>query len=314
MTARLVSQKLVFADLAPLVGATPGKGGTVSTQQRQTEAQLEARGELFPNVPLHVERLRAMNMDVSLDAKRVLAPEYLPVTALSFRVVVDDGVATVRPLTLALAGGAVKGELGIDARRDIPAVRADLAGDNLDFGLFFKGSRFFDTTHGKIGARIHLRGAGRSLAQVMAVANGDVELAMTGGTVSDLMVSLAGLQLADALILSIQDHRIAIGCALGRLNFRNGTERFDRTLFDTRKSVLHVDGWVSLAQQAVDVRINADPKKFDLLDLNGPVEVKGKIRSPQVSIRPVLPIPHPVVGTAKDVPCAALTGGLMGAR
>ena len=148
----------------------------------------------------------------------------------------------------------------------------------------------------------------------MAVANGDVELAMTGGTVSDLMVSLAGLQLADALILSIQDHRIAIGCALGRLNFQNGTARFDRTLFDTRKSVLHVDGWVSLAQQAVDVRINADPKKFDLLDLNGPVEVKGKIRSPKVSIRPVLPIPHPVVGTAKDVPCAALTGGLMGAR
>ena len=69
LTARLTSQHLSFADLAPLVGATPGKRGNVSAQQARTEQQLEARGELFPNVPLHVERLRAMNMDVSLDAQ-----------------------------------------------------------------------------------------------------------------------------------------------------------------------------------------------------------------------------------------------------
>ena len=72
LTAKLVSQKLVFADLAPLVGAPPDKpGGNVSPQQRQTQKQLEATGDLFPNVPLKVEKLRAMNMDVTLDAKRV---------------------------------------------------------------------------------------------------------------------------------------------------------------------------------------------------------------------------------------------------
>ena len=75
LTAKLVSQKLVFADLAPLVGAPPDKpGGKVSPQQRQTQQQLEATGDLFPNVPLKVEKLRAMNMDVTLDAKRVIAP------------------------------------------------------------------------------------------------------------------------------------------------------------------------------------------------------------------------------------------------
>jgi AsmA family protein len=55
LTARLVSQHLAFADLAPLVGVTPGKTGNVSAQQKQTEQQLESRGGLFPNVPLHVE-------------------------------------------------------------------------------------------------------------------------------------------------------------------------------------------------------------------------------------------------------------------
>ena len=92
LTAKLVSQNLAFADLAPLVGAPPGKTGNVSAQQRQTQQQLEATGDLFPNVPLHTERLRAMNMDVTLDAKKVVAPAYLPMQALAF----DAGASVPR--------------------------------------------------------------------------------------------------------------------------------------------------------------------------------------------------------------------------
>ena len=84
-------------------------------QQAQTEARLEERGELFPNVPLHVERLRAMNMDVSLDAKRVVAPSYLPVQSLTARVQVENGRAIVRPLDMGFGGGKAEGELSVDA-------------------------------------------------------------------------------------------------------------------------------------------------------------------------------------------------------
>ncbi|TBR30890.1 MAG: AsmA family protein, partial [Reyranella sp.] len=97
LTAKLVSQKLVFEDLAPLVGATPARKTNVSPKQAQTQAQLEATGDLFPNVPLQVEKMRAMNMDVTLDAKRVIAPPWLPVQALAFRVLIHDGNATVKP-------------------------------------------------------------------------------------------------------------------------------------------------------------------------------------------------------------------------
>ena len=98
LVAHLVSPHLAFADLAPLVGATPGKTGNVSIQQKQTEQRLEAKGELFPNMPLHTGRLRAMKMDVTLDAKRVVAPSYLPVQALAARVQLAEGRALVQPL------------------------------------------------------------------------------------------------------------------------------------------------------------------------------------------------------------------------
>lgn len=309
LTAKLVSQNLTFADLAPLVGASPGKRGNVSAQQRRTQQQLEATGDLFPNVPLHVERLRAMNMDVTLDAKRVIAPSYLPVQALAFRVLIDNGRATVRPLTLAITGGgSIGGELGIDAQTDVPKVRAALKVQDVEFGAFFRGSRYFDATHGKVQGRVALAGTGRSLAQVMGGADGHVDLAMAGGSVSSLMVSLAGLQIFDALILYITgDNRIPIHCALGRLNFQHGNVVFDRTLLDTEKSVLHVNGQLALAPQLMKIEVKADPKKFDLLDLHGPVVVEGKLRSPSISIARVIPIPTPVFGDAKSVPCVDLT-------
>src|SRR5262245_8965141 len=204
LTAKLVSQNLAFADLAPLVGAPPGKRGNVSPQQRQTQQQLEATGDLFPNVPLHVEKLRAMNFDVTLDAKRVVAPDYLPVQALSFRVLVDNGRATVKPFNLALiGGGTVAGELGIDASAQVPKVHAALRGTNMELGMFFRNSKYFDATRGRIEGQVMLTGYGRSLAQVMSVADGHVYAALGGGSVSSLMVSLAGLQIFDALILYV---------------------------------------------------------------------------------------------------------------
>ena len=147
---------------------------------------------------------------------------------------------------------------------------------------------------------VNLAGVGRSLAQVMGGADGRVVVATTGGSVSSLMVALAGLQLFDALILYVTgDNRIPILCAAGRMNFQQeARSSFDRTILDTQKSILRVNGQVALKSQVVNVEVKAEPKSFDLLDLHGPVAVTGKIRAPQISLGRSFPLPTPVVGTA----------------
>jgi uncharacterized protein involved in outer membrane biogenesis len=315
LIAHLFSQHLAFADLAPLVGATPGKVGNVSSQQAQTEARLEERSELFPSVPLHVERLRAMNMDVSLDAKRVVAPSYLPVQSLAARVQVENGRATVRPLDLGFGGGKVVGELSVDAAAANPTSRVNLRFDGVELAAFFRGSRFFDTTDGRLKGRIVLAGTGRSLAQVMGSADGDIVMTMAGGSVSGLIVSLADLQIGSALVLYITgDNRIPIRCAIGRLKFDHGLVAFDKTLMDTQKSILHFDGEAALKTQQLRSKITADTKQFDLLDLHSPVLIEGKIRSPSISLGRKVPIPTPDFGGAKDADCGELTRQLWAAK
>ncbi len=89
------------------------------------------------------------------------------------------------------------------------------------------------------------------------------------------------------------------------------TVTFNKTLLDTQKSVLDVQGQVVLQSQVVKAEVKAHPKSFGLLDLHGPVAIKGKIRSPNVSIARSIPIPTPVFGNAKNVDCGGLTAQLL---
>ena len=57
----------------------------------------------------------------------------------------------------------------------------------------------------------------------------------------------------------------------------------------------------------MNAQVKADPKSFDFLDLHGPVLVQGKIRSPQISIGRVIPIPTPVFSDVKTIACEATT-------
>ena len=293
LTAELTSQNLAFDDLAPLVGASPGEN-----------AALRAKGDLFPDVPLHMEKLRAMPMDVTLDAKKVVAPDYLPVTSLFAHVVIEDGKLRARPLKLGFGGGTLSGELAIDANPDRPRLHTDLKAGGIALAEFFRNSKYFDTTDGKVDGRIQLTGSGKSLAAVMGSADGDIVFAMAGGSISNLMISLANLQLGSVLILYVAgDDRIPLNCAMGKINLDHGTVSFDRTLLDTTHSLLHVDGKATLGDQRVDSRLTADPKKFDLLDLHSPVLIRGKLRDPDISIGKKIPIPAPELGGAKGVQC-----------
>jgi uncharacterized protein involved in outer membrane biogenesis len=221
----------------------------------------------------------------------------------------------VQPLSLGFGNGRVDGELSIDASTNLPSTRTNLRFDAVDLAAFFHNSRFFETTTGKLRGRIVLAGRGRSLAQVMGTANGDFVTTMAGGSVSGLIVDLAGLQIGDALVLFVTgDHRIPIRCALGRLKFDHGLVAFDKTLMDTEKSVLHFDGQAVLKTQEINSKITAEAKQFDLLNLHSPVLIEGKIRAPKISLGRKIPIPTPDFGGADDANCQKLTQELWAAK
>ena len=80
MKADLVSTLLDFKDLAGFIGATPGTaaGETASEEQKKRAAGEKKDDRIFPDQRYDLERLRAMDADVRLRAKQILAPN-LPI-------------------------------------------------------------------------------------------------------------------------------------------------------------------------------------------------------------------------------------------
>jgi uncharacterized protein involved in outer membrane biogenesis len=310
LTANLLSNKLDFDDLAPLVGAPPDTDETASAEQKKVAAQLEQKDELFPDVPLNVNKLDVMDMEVTLDAKKVSAENYLPVEALAGTVTVRGGKVTVKPLKIALAGGSLEGAMSLDSNKKPSVAAADIKLRNVDLKAFFKGSQFFDTTEGKIGADIDISGQGKSLADVMGTSNGKTFFTMKGGALSGLLVEAAGLDIAEALVLYVgDDARVPIRCGAGPINLTNGVAKFDRIIMDTTDSVLYINGESNLRKQTVILNIFADAKDFSVLDMDAPVHLEGKIRAPEISIGKGVPIPLIEPGDAEDVNCEQLLEG-----
>jgi uncharacterized protein involved in outer membrane biogenesis len=304
LEAKLVSNNLDFDDLGPLVGIPPQTSETASSEQKKEATEMKAEGNLFPDKPLETEKLRAMDMDVTLDAKKVIAAPYLPVKAITFNVKVDDGNAQLSKLNMAVANGTVTGKMGLDARKDTPVATAELFLKNLDLATFFKGSDYIETTNGKIGGKVTLQGNGKSLAQVFGSADGAIELGMTGGSFSELILALADLDIQNALFLYItEDHRIPVRCVAGGLTFSNGNAKFSRTLIDTKESVIYVNGNIDLKAQTLKTELDADSKVVSVLNIPAPILIQGKIRQPKFSLGKGFPIPIPRIGDAKDKPC-----------
>jgi uncharacterized protein involved in outer membrane biogenesis len=217
---------------------------------------------------------------------------------------VDNGTAKMTDLKMAVAGGTVSGTLGLDAKTDNPLATADIRFRDLDLATFFQGSQYIQTTNGKVGGNVTLQGNGRSLAEVFGSSDGGIEVGMTGGSFSDLILVLADLNLGKALFLYItEDHRIPVRCVAAHMSVSKGDAKFQHTVIDTKESVIAVNGNLNLNAQTLHVVLDADSKKFSVLNIPAPIDISGKIRSPQFALGKGVPLPLLTLGDTKDAPC-----------
>ncbi|WP_281683525.1 AsmA family protein [Thalassobaculum salexigens] len=315
LTADLVSQKLDFDDLGPLVGATPayGEGETASPDQERIGRRLVEEGKLFPDIPIAVERLRLMDMNVTFDAPNVLSRTELAITSLQATVTLDNGRAVANPFRMGVADGVLSGELVLNARDEVPSADADVTFQDLALAAFFEDSKYFETMGGTLSGALYIIGSGRSLADIMATADGDGVIEVSKGAFSGLLIEAASVDLVETLILFVgDDARVPIRCGAGRAVVKDGVAQFDRVVVDTADSVLYARGGVNLLDQTVDLYITADAKDFSLIDLEAPVRVRGPLGSPETSIEPDKPdLPFFEMGEAQDVDCGALRQQVM---
>src|SRR5882724_7342417 len=328
MKADLISNLLDFDDLAGFVGGKPGTapGETASEEQKKQAAAEKDGDRIFPDQRYDLERLRTMDADVRLRAKKILAPK-LPIDDLNATLKLNDGVLSFAPAAFGVANGRMEIYSTFDGSKRPSKVKIDARLRHLDLKRFLADTSFAQKTLSPIGGRIVLAGTGESFSELMATASGNTFFAMSGGEISELLVRLAGLDVAHALGVVIRgDKPIPVRCALLNLQGQNGQMGVQTLVFDTANSVVSGEGNIDLRDEKVNIVVLPVPKDFSPLSLRSYIRVTGGFKNISVFPDPIktgtdslfkklfnvltmlvmTPLQPRDLGQGKDVDCDAL--------
>lgn len=275
LTATLTSQKLLMADLGGLIGADRGARNSAP-----------ATNKLLPTEPFSLEKLKAADVDVRLHGERIITAN-LPIEKMNVHLLVSNGVLTLAPLDFWVAGGHLVAQIKMDGRQPRIATGADIVATGLKLGKLFPGSTLAAADTGSINGRAKLHGNGNSVSQMMAGANGEAALVMDGGSVGELTVRLANLDIANSLLLLVGgDRQIPIRCAVANFKAEKGIFTVKDLVLDTSKVNIVGEGNVNFVDESLHLRLASRAKGFSLITLRGPIAVTGSFQSP--NLRPEL--------------------------
>ena len=285
LKANLVSTLLDLDDLGPLVGAPPktGPGETAAPRQRQQVQEIEATGRILPQKRFAVEDWPIMDANVSFKGKKIVDAAQVPIEDLGTQWIMDAAVLRFEPLRFRMADGQVKANIRLDSN-DKPLlgkVNMDVTGLNLR--KLFPGEGKMKEPLGQLYGRVDITGRGTSVAQLFATANGRIALLVNGGQVSNLLMEVVGLDVAEALrILATKDPSVKLRCAAVDLELKNGVATPKAFVIDTTDTVVTGSGTIDFRTETLDLVTRAEPKDKSPFVLRTPINIKGTFKDPQV--------------------------------
>jgi len=276
LTGELTGKKLAFADLGPAIGASGG----ASTSARR----------VLPQRRFDLPSLTVMDADVRVAIEEVDfgTPAMAPLSDLLTRVRLNAGVLRLDELEAKVAGGRIAGMTQLDAtvRPAKWEARLDLAG--VDVANWVRGLRREEASPyltGVLHARLDVRGAGSSTAEILGSLDGPVDLRLRDGTLSYLITEAMGLDLAQALgVVITGDQALPLRCARFDLLARDGVVEPRLAVLDNRDSTVRINGQVNLKDESMALRVVTQPKDWSPLSLRTPVTVAGTLGDPEIGI------------------------------
>lgn len=285
LTADATSDLLDYKDLAPFIGAKPGgrEGQKISGE----EAIDRRGGKVLPDKPIDLERLNAMDADVTFAAKRIEVPG-LPIDRLRTKLKLEGGNLRIDPAEFALAKGKVRTSLALRGSSTPVKVDIDTRIERIDLKSLAGDAPFAQKTAGRLGGRVNLQATGTSAAQILGSANGDLFLVMSDGSISHLLVELAGLDIAESLGVVIGgDEAIPIRCIVADFGAQQGVFNSRTLLVDTTDTNIGGRGRIDMRQETIDVTLTPLSKDFSPLSLRTPIRIQGTFAEPTAFPDPV---------------------------
>jgi AsmA family protein len=244
---------------------------------------------------------------VQFRARRVEAA-HLSLSALALKLTNDHGEMTITPVSAEILGGKLSAEIGIDARKEIPAVHLELKISDMQLGQYPLKKPGPPPIEGSLAVKIDLTGRGKSLHDAAANADGTVVASLPGGMVRDSLAELTGIDLRGLGLLLAKDKKeVPVRCGIANFQAQGGTLTAKSLVLDTAPVLIAGEGFIHLETETLDLILRGYPKQVRFFQLRSPIVIHGTLKSPAIGIQAhgskmVLIDP----GKAKDADCGSL--------
>jgi uncharacterized protein involved in outer membrane biogenesis len=283
LTGALVSNQLLFSDLAPLVGADSN-----AEQKARGGASKQPTGKVLPVEEFKTDRWRAMDADVEFTGKRIVHSEKLPFTDLYTHVVLDDGNLRLEPLRFGVAGGKLDAQIALNGRTTPLQGKARLTARGFQLKQLFPGFEPMRTSFGQLNGDADITGTGNSVAALLGTSNGNLKMLINDGAISRDLMEIAGLNVGNYVVGKIfGDKEVKINCAAADMGIKDGLASTRLFVFDTENAIIYIDGTANFKQEQLDLKISPESKGFRLLSLRSPLYVRGPFAKPSAGVQAV---------------------------
>lgn len=263
---------------------------------------------LLSNAALNPHVLRISEATIRFRAERMDVGR-LPLHDVSVKAAINHGVLTIAPLSAQVLGGQVHARLVLDARKDIPAANVDLDFTGLELAQLPHKDPSAPPIEGLMQARIIVTGAGSSIHQVAATANGTVRAQLPHGSIrASIAEFTSGVDLRGlGLVLTHNKQQTQVRCAIADFKADAGTLITQNVVADTDPALITGEGRIHLDSEALELVIHGHPKSLRFFRLRAPLLVRGTLAHPSVNIQRSESVPLIVdPGKAKDADCTSL--------
>ncbi|MFY9962259.1 AsmA family protein [Pseudomonas sp.] len=283
LSGKLVSNQLLFKDLAPLIGADSN-----AEQKARGGASKQPAGKVLPVEEFRTERWRTMDADVTFSGKRIVHSEALPFTDLSSHFLLDDGVLRLEPLRFGVTGGTLDAQVRLDGRAVPLQGRAQLSARGFKLKQLFPTFEPMKTSFGQLNGDADLSGRGNSVAALLATANGNLKMLINDGAISRGLMEIAGLNVGNYVVGQLfGDKEVKINCAAADFGIKDGLATTRLFVFDTENAIIYINGTANFASEQLDLKINPESKGVRLLSLRSPLYVRGPFAKPSAGVQAV---------------------------
>ena len=282
----LATRRLDIIDAAPFLGYNPDIVAAKGTAAAAA-ATGAAQGRILPDARLPIATMQRFDADLKWTVG-VVRSRNVPISNVDLTLALDRGRLALSPLTFAMARGNVSADLIFDTRRRPAADRYDIRLSPTPMARLLAGYGVAEAgTTGVVKGRLQLAGRGDTIHDSLSTASGRIAIILPQGAFWTRNVQLAELDIgtfAQKMFQGELKEPVRINCGLIGFTVRNGVAAADPILIDTQKNVILGRGGFSFRNEALDLALRADAKRFSLFSGQSPVGIKGTFAKPGIDV------------------------------